>query len=152
MAKNSADTCLFCGESPCVCNAPKKKAAPKRAAKKVAPAPVEPQPEPTPAPAQNAQPSMIAQRKALAASKKVIKTGPIKPMAKAKQATDAQLEEFELTRVLRMFDFYGMLSQEDKRKHAARLRQPQPSPEVQEILKRVRTTSEGGEKDDAQGT
>jgi hypothetical protein len=144
VAKNSADNCMFCGEAPCVCNAPKKKATPKRAAKKVAPASVEPQSDPT-----KAQPSMIAQRKALAASKKAIKTGPIKPMAKAKQSTDAQLEEFELTRVLRMFDFHGMLSQEDKRKHAARLRQPQPSPEVQGILKRVRNTSEGGEKDDA---
>lgn len=152
MAKNTADTCMFCGESPCSCNAPKKKAAPKRAAKKAAPKPapvelvVEEQPAP-PAEVKPTRPSMMAQRKALASSKRPIQTGPIKPMAKAKQATEDQLEDFELTRVLRMFDFHGMLSQEDKRKHAARLRQPQPDASTQGILKRVPNHRKGGDKD-----
>lgn len=155
MAKNTADPCMFCDSAPCVCNAPKKAPA-KRAAKKVAPpakaeAPAEvassavtPQREP-------AQPSMLAQRKALASSKKPIQTGPIKPMAKTKRSEEAAQDEMELTRVLRMFNEAGMLSEETKRQHATRLRYPQVSPTAAEILKRLpapRSLGEGKEGTD----
>lgn len=150
MAKNVADTCMFCGEAPCACNAPKKKAAPKRAAKKVEPAPPvqveQPKPEPV-VERKPAQPSMLTHRKALASSKKPISTGPVKPMAKAKQTTDKELGEFELTRVLRMFNHFGMLSEEDKKKHAARIRLPQVSPETKSILDRI---NRGGESDNGE--
>ena len=150
MAKNIADNCMFCGEAPCVCNAAKKKATPKRAAKKVAPPAKaeEPKPQPVVETRQPAQPSMLTQRKPLDSSRKPIESGPskVKPMSKAKQHTDKELDEFELTRVLRMFDFHGMLAPEEKVKHAARLRYPEPGPETKAILKRVQTRDGGGEE------
>lgn len=146
---------MFCDSAPCVCNAPKKAPA-KKAAKKASPpakaeTPAEvitpavtPRPEP-------AQPSMLAQRKALPSSKKPISTGPMKPMAKTKQSTEAAQDEIELTRVLRMFNEAGMLSEETKRQHATRLRYPHVSPAASEILKRLpapRSLGKGGEGTD----
>lgn len=146
---------MFCDSAPCVCNAPKKAPA-KRAAKKVEPpakaeAPVEVSPTTVTPQREPAQPSMLAQRKALDSSKKPIQTGPIKPMAKTRRATEAEQDELELTRALRMFNEAGMLSEETKRQHATRLRYPQISPAASEILKRLpapRSLSKGGERTD----